>query len=293
MVKEHKLTAAAQEILAVVERTLAGYEEETSALRERQRRLLELLLQPRVTLCRTDVEEEGSPAEEEEGEECAEEAAQSPGLDQEAAQSTGLDQEAAQSAGLDHEAAQSTGLDQEAAQRASLDQEAAQSTGLDQEALTEPGQHVPDTRLRAGTQKRRLRKALTLRVCLLKDSQTKTLLKGVLKSPMKHLRVPRGLQEADFLDLLRSTFPQLIGPFDAFTTDATRKLTPLAARSLMPEEIRRSIRSSGKGRSALYVRVKAAKTSLTSTEQLPVPQQREQEAARDTGSDVNREGYGR
>ncbi|XP_044041005.1 zinc finger and SCAN domain-containing protein 31-like [Siniperca chuatsi] len=45
-----KLTTAAQEILAVVERTVAGYEEEASGFRQeihRQRRQLELLLQPR------------------------------------------------------------------------------------------------------------------------------------------------------------------------------------------------------------------------------------------------------
>lgn len=48
-----KLTTAAHEILAVVERTVAGYEEEVSELRqeiERQRRQLEVLLQARVKL---------------------------------------------------------------------------------------------------------------------------------------------------------------------------------------------------------------------------------------------------
>lgn len=48
-----KLSTAAQEILAVVERTVAGYEEEASGFRreiERQRRQLEVLLQPRVKL---------------------------------------------------------------------------------------------------------------------------------------------------------------------------------------------------------------------------------------------------
>lgn len=48
-----KLTTAAQEILAVVERTVAGYEEEASGMWQeidRQRRQLEVLLQPRVKL---------------------------------------------------------------------------------------------------------------------------------------------------------------------------------------------------------------------------------------------------
>lgn len=57
-----KLTTAAQEILAVLETTVAGYEEEASVLRQeigRQRRQLEILLQPVVKLermgrCSTD-----------------------------------------------------------------------------------------------------------------------------------------------------------------------------------------------------------------------------------------------
>ncbi|XP_045897943.1 putative uncharacterized protein DDB_G0287113 isoform X1 [Micropterus dolomieu] len=52
-----KLTTAAQEIFAVVERTVAGYEEEASGLRQeidRQRRQLEAVLQPRVKLERRE-----------------------------------------------------------------------------------------------------------------------------------------------------------------------------------------------------------------------------------------------
>lgn len=50
-----KLSTAAREILAVVDRTVAGFEEEASGLRkviDLQRRQLELLLQPQVTLFR-------------------------------------------------------------------------------------------------------------------------------------------------------------------------------------------------------------------------------------------------
>ncbi|KAJ4922225.1 hypothetical protein JOQ06_026133 [Pogonophryne albipinna] len=51
-----KLTSASQEILVVVQRTVAGFEDEISALRSeisRQRHQLELL-QPRITLCRPE-----------------------------------------------------------------------------------------------------------------------------------------------------------------------------------------------------------------------------------------------
>ncbi|XP_053717232.1 uncharacterized protein LOC128756590 [Synchiropus splendidus] len=56
-----KLSSGAQEILAVVERTIVGYEEDALGYRrelERQKRLLECLLQPRVKLERNDVQEE-------------------------------------------------------------------------------------------------------------------------------------------------------------------------------------------------------------------------------------------
>ncbi|KAM6960264.1 uncharacterized protein LKV04_021813 isoform 2-T2 [Tautogolabrus adspersus] len=52
-----KLTTAAREIFAVVERTVSGYEEEAAGLRQeidRQRIQLEALLQPRVSLRRID-----------------------------------------------------------------------------------------------------------------------------------------------------------------------------------------------------------------------------------------------
>ncbi|XP_022622381.1 trichohyalin-like [Seriola dumerili] len=53
-----RLAAASQEILAAVDGLVAGYEEEASGFREeidRQRRLLEVLLQPRVILNKTGV----------------------------------------------------------------------------------------------------------------------------------------------------------------------------------------------------------------------------------------------
>ncbi|KAG7236305.1 hypothetical protein INR49_001221, partial [Caranx melampygus] len=68
-----RLTAASQEILAAVDRVVAGYEAEASGFRqeiERQRNLLDVLLQPRVVLNKTDVKYSRSPhhAEEEKGE---------------------------------------------------------------------------------------------------------------------------------------------------------------------------------------------------------------------------------
>lgn len=96
-----------------------------------------------------------------------------------------------------------------------------------------------------------------LRVCILEDSQTNVLSQKVFKKfPVQDLKCPRGLQEADFLDLLKSTFPQLADhtPFDLFTTDRSRRLQPLKVKNVTPEEIHGAIRSTGN--SALYLRLK-------------------------------------
>lgn len=71
--------------------------------------------------------------------------------------------------------------------------------------------------------------------------------------PLHELMCPRGLQEDDFVDLLRSTFPQLTAdePFDLFVSDKSRKLKPLKVRSLTTEEVERATRTS-----TLYIRLK-------------------------------------
>lgn len=76
------------------------------------------------------------------------------------------------------------------------------------------------------------------------------------KYPAKKLRFPCGLQESDFLNQLKLAFPQLAAEksFDIFRTDQHRKLQPLKVNTLTPEEIYRTIRSTGV--SALYIRLK-------------------------------------
>ncbi|XP_060888019.1 uncharacterized protein LOC132958960 [Labrus mixtus] len=202
-----KLTTAAREIFAVVERTVSGYEEEAAGLRQeidRQRIQLEAILQPRVSLCRID-----EPEEEEEEEQLK------------------RGEDSGSRAGLDH---------------------------AEEEEEEEP-------------EKIRGRKSssINLRVCLLEDSTLSVLNRGVSQSQVKEVRCPPGLQEADFLDLLRASFPQLTGQFDAFTVDAHRSLTPLTVKTLTPEEIRRSIKSTGRGRSALYIRVQVLHPSPGTT----------------------------
>ena len=75
-------------------------------------------------------------------------------------------------------------------------------------------------------------------------------------SPLQELQCPRGLQETDFLHLLRSTFPQLAGdkPFDFLKSDRSKELHPLRVKTLTPEEIHRRIGSNT--RSILYIQLK-------------------------------------
>lgn len=71
--------------------------------------------------------------------------------------------------------------------------------------------------------------------------------------PVLELQCPCGLHEADFLDMLRSTFPQLAPQklFDFFTIDRTKTLQPLRVKMLTPEELYRTARHS-----AIYIRLK-------------------------------------
>ncbi|KAK2899479.1 hypothetical protein Q8A73_012608 [Channa argus] len=147
-------------------------------------------------------------------------------------------------------------------------EEPAQSTSVEQEGLRDPDYQIPKKRGQSVKTKFRTCDRFILRVCLLRNNQTNVLKKGVLKSQIKRMKCPRCMKEADFLTQLRSTFPKLNGEFDTFTSDATRKLTPLKLNTLTPVEIYNSIKSSGKGRSALYIRVKAADEKQISDKEL-------------------------
>ncbi|XP_056299376.1 nucleolar and coiled-body phosphoprotein 1-like isoform X2 [Pseudoliparis swirei] len=198
----NKLTTAAQEIFATVERTVTGYEEEASGLRhelDRLRRQLELLAQPEIKVEPTDNLLPGGG-----------------GGGGEKLSRFDLDvEEFGIRDVISYAEEEEEGKDEE--------KESAESTRLDPEELRDPGPQVPVGRKGA---------PLKFRVGLLQNSKAELLMDGGLKSPV--VKCPRGLQEPDFLDLLRSTFPQLTGPFNAFTSDST-------------------------GRSSLFIRVKAAK----------------------------------
>lgn len=72
-----------------------------------------------------------------------------------------------------------------------------------------------------------------------------------------------GLTEAKFLDLLRSTFPQLSEEFELYGVDMTRRLKALKLKEVTPEKIKKVLKSIGKGRSALYIKAKVDPSILS------------------------------
>ncbi|CAJ1048323.1 zinc finger protein 567-like [Xyrichtys novacula] len=251
-----KLCTAAQEILAVVERTVSGYEEEAAGLRQeidRQRSQLEAVLQPRVSL-----EKQALIQDEEEDHEVV---VLSDGVEEEPTQQTGYEDTG--SLGMWYHEDEDDIEDEEQQIPAHL---TTPRSGRRRDDLKDPDFQITP-RVHSGRRRPgrpRLidsQNHVDLKIRILESSQIDILSNNVFpKYPVQDLRCPRGLQEADFLDLLRSTFPQLAGQTDVefFTSDRSKRLLPLSAESLTPEEIYRSIRQSGTGKSTLYIRLKTA-----------------------------------
>ncbi|KAM9424156.1 uncharacterized protein KZ484_009883 [Pholidichthys leucotaenia] len=215
-----KLSAAAREILAVVERTVADYEEEASGFRreiDRQRRQLELL-QPEIKLERIE---------------------------------TGVDIESLRRLWFH------TGGDGEEEQQQLV--QPSMSPRQNPEALKDPDDEVRSSlslnwRKPHKPQASDIPTHLYLQFCFLSDSQTTVTSLKASNNPVKILKCPHGLQETDFLALLKSTFPELgpDKPFDIFVSDSSQRLHTLNVKSLTPEEICRAA-----GDSVLYIHLKA------------------------------------
>ncbi|XP_013132617.1 zinc finger protein 37 isoform X2 [Oreochromis niloticus] len=244
-----KLSTAAREILAVVERTIADYEEEVAGFRQeidRQRRLLELL-QPRVKLERRELTPELHSCDvlmEASLEENEHHTQQSDILcpDVKDTVNSGLPV-------YDN-------VDEEGVEMPFVQPDT--SSTQHEEHLKEPDHQIP-------FETKRPSKALTggtqtlpnFRIRILEDSQTEVLSNLVFKKcPVQDLRCPPGLQEDDFLELLRSAFPQLGSdePLDFFTSSTNRRLQPLQVEPRTPEVIYKAIKTAGS--SALYIRPK-------------------------------------
>ncbi|XP_060922632.1 zinc finger protein 616-like [Limanda limanda] len=285
-----KLSTAAREILAVMERTVSGFEEEAAGFRlevEQQRRQMEALLQPRVRLERRalnpDVDRHDVVVinEEEEEEEEEEEHTQQPDVED--------------SGGLGILWYDGDDDDDDECKDEEEHMKPTTSYRKKREDAQDPDYQIPSRtftpRVQSGRRKPGRPRILDtqnhvdLKIRILEDSHTDVLTQNVFQTcPLQELQCPRGLQETDFLRLLRSSFPQLAAdqPFDVFTTDRSRKLQRLRVRTLTPEEIQRSIGSTGAGKSSLYIRPKSGDDPLLGTGDLH-PLQR-QDATRDSAS---------
>ncbi|KAJ4922223.1 hypothetical protein JOQ06_026131 [Pogonophryne albipinna] len=212
-----KLSTALQEILAVLQRTVSGYEEEASGLRREisQQNIQLELLKPRINLQRRALvpDAEGHVVVSSEEEQPAE-------------QETG-----------------SLGM-------------LWYDDDDEEEEQPKPDPKDPDfqitPRLVPPRASDRPQREVILRVCILEDSRTLVLSNTVFdRCPVQEVCFPRGLSEEQFLLLLRSSFPRLTDDFEFFTSDRTKTLKPLQVDSLTAEKVSSRIRSSN-----LYIRLK-------------------------------------
>ncbi|XP_039865792.1 uncharacterized protein LOC120720225 isoform X1 [Simochromis diagramma] len=260
-----KLTLAAREILAVVEKTVADYEEEAVGFRQeidRQRRLLELL-QPEVKLEALDDQQQFSLCEAGGGRLPEDQEQHKYEQRVEDSQSLGFSGYSEEQIEEDEHEDEDEEEEEEMAQQC---YEAAPRL-QDTDTLLVPSTVQTDRRRADRPWISETQSFVDLRIRIL-DSMIDVLSKRVFqKYPLHELQCRRGLQEADFLHLLRSTFPQLAAdePFDVFITDNTRKLQPLKIDLWTPEAIERTIRANGN--SALYIRLKNQQ-SLEAEEEL-------------------------
>ncbi|KAG7497647.1 PAP2 C domain containing [Solea senegalensis] len=237
-----KLTTAAQEILAVVERTVAGYEQEASVFREeidRQRRQLELLLQT------PSPEIKAEPVEAEQVFPVSEPLHSGGGHHHEELQQQ-YELEDGSTCVLT-----GTGEHYE-------DERALAPPTDDQAPLTEldyKNALMSSTPTVRAKKRRRYLSRLPIKIRLLEDPGIEVINREVYKKyPQKTLMCPAHLQEKDFLDTLRSMFPQLADDksFDLFMCTRKRNMFPVSVTSLTPVEVYKKI----KGRSALFIRLR-------------------------------------
>ncbi|XP_037541525.1 uncharacterized protein LOC119418297 [Nematolebias whitei] len=132
----------------------------------------------------------------------------------------------------------------------------------------------PNTRSETSRQKRPRDRTsskdnhVSLKICILEDSDVDVVSPRACQTSTVHeLQCPCGLQEADFLNLLKSTFPALAAerPIEPFITDRTKKLHPLMVESFTPEQVCRAA-----GYSALYLRLKRPAELQTGQEEPPL-----------------------
>uniref|UniRef100_A0A3B3CR67 C2H2-type domain-containing protein n=1 Tax=Oryzias melastigma TaxID=30732 RepID=A0A3B3CR67_ORYME len=259
-----KLSIATRDILAVVERTVADYEEEASGFRRRiarQERQLELL-QPRVNLHRLLEEPEPEPrgSEELDGTRPPKEELLSPPPDIKDSVRLDFPQ--------NDEDDDNGGFDDEA-----NDEDSRKQT-------RDPDFEIPLRSMSRRPPRRRIQHSrawsrsrlthLDIRVRFIKDPNVTALQRSSLKKTIvRDLSFPRSLKEPEFLDLLRSSFPPLAGShklFEIYTLNRSTKLQKLPLKTMTPNEIIRSIKANAPRATVLFIKLKSPGAEKTSEE---------------------------
>ncbi|RVE60861.1 hypothetical protein OJAV_G00185330, partial [Oryzias javanicus] len=118
-----------------------------------------------------------------------------------------------------------------------------------------------------------IKKSLThldLRVRFIKDQNVEVGLLSYLKNTLvRDLSFPRNLQESEFVDLLRSSFPPLAGSHKAFeihTLNRNKKLQKLPLKTMTPNEIIRSIKANAPRATVLFIKLKKTEAENKSEE---------------------------
>ncbi|XP_036072527.1 zinc finger protein ZFMSA12A-like isoform X2 [Oryzias melastigma] len=237
-----KLSIATRDILAVVERTVADYEEEASGFRRRiarQERQLELL-QPRVNLHRLRIED-----------------------------SVRLDFPQND----EHDNDDGGGFDDEVNDEEEQDQPSAGSRTTSKD----PDFEIPSRPLQCTARRSRAWTScspthLNLRVRFIKDPNVGVLQRSNMTNTLvRDLNFPRDLPESEFVDLLRSSFPPLDGShkaFEIYTLNRSKKLQKLPLKTMTPTEIIRSIKANAPRATVLFIKLKTPESEKTSEETL-------------------------
>ncbi|XP_023821993.1 zinc finger and SCAN domain-containing protein 2 isoform X4 [Oryzias latipes] len=274
-----KLSIATRDILAVVERTVADYEEEASGFRRRiarQERQLELL-QPRVRLRRPLLEPEPRGYEELAVQEPPKEELLPPprvGTKKKKTVFLGVEDSVRlhfPKKNDDEDDDDGAGaFDDEASDEEEQLAEQVQPSASSREKSKDPDFELPRRPQRRPVRPSSSPTHLNLRIRFIKDPNVDVLHSSVFKDTIvRDLSFPQSLQESDFVDLLRSSFPPLAESdkdFEIHTLNQSKRLIKLQLKTMAPREIIRSMKSNARQATVLFIKLKRPEAEKKSEE---------------------------
>ncbi|XP_078792929.1 uncharacterized protein LOC105353778 isoform X1 [Oryzias latipes] len=279
-----KLSIATRDILAVVERTVADYEEEASGFRRRiarQERQLELL-QPRVRLRRPLLEPEPRGYEELAVQEPPKEELLPPprvGTKKKKTVFLGVEDSVRlhfPKKNDDEDDDDGAGaFDDEASDEEEQLAEQVQPSASSREKSKDPDFELPRRPQRRPVRPSRARTRsgpthLNLRIRFIQDPNVDLLHRCVLQNTIvRDLSFPQSLQESEFVDLIRSSFPLLAESdkdFEIHTLNHSKRLIKLPLKTMAPREIVRSMKSNAPRATVLFIKLKRPEAEKKSEE---------------------------